>query len=50
MIHNLLGKEQPANYFHDIDKSGSVSEIERGKGLFVGALLQLFRVLDTPFD
>ena len=50
LIHDVFGEEQTAYHFHDVDKGCLVSKIERGKGLFVGALLQLFRVLDTPFD
>lgn len=50
LIHDVFGEEQTAYHFHDVDKGCLVSEIERGKGLFVGALPQLFRVLDAPFD
>ncbi|EXY83394.1 hypothetical protein M079_3477, partial [Bacteroides fragilis str. 3996 N(B) 6] len=35
MIHNLLGEEQTADNFHDVDKSGLVCEKERGKRLFI---------------
>lgn len=40
LIYNLLGEEQTADYFHDIDKSCSVSQIQRGKDWFVTLLLK----------
>lgn len=50
LIHDVFGEEQTAYHFHDVDKGRFVCKIERRKGLFIGALLQLFRILDTPFD
>lgn len=50
LINNVFGEEQTAYHFHDVDKGCFVGKIKRGKGLFVGALLQLFRILDTPFN
>ena len=50
LLHNLLGEEQTADNFHDVDKSGLVCEKERGKRLFIDVFPQLFRVLDTPLD
>ena len=39
LIHDVFGEEQTAYHFHDVDKGCFVSEIERGKSLFVSALL-----------
>ncbi|ERI88947.1 hypothetical protein HMPREF1981_00142 [Bacteroides pyogenes F0041] len=50
LIYNVSGKEQTTNNFHDVNKGCFVSEIERGKCLFVNPLFELFRVLDAPFD
>ena len=50
LIYDFFGEEQTADHFHDVDKSSLVSEEKRGKGLFIGVLPQLFRVLDAPFD
>ena len=39
LIHDVFGEEQTAYHFHDVDKGRFVSEVERGKGLFVSTLL-----------
>ena len=49
LIDNILREEQTADKLHDVDKGCSISQVERGKGLFIGTLLKLFWVLDTPF-
>ena len=50
LIYDVFGEEQTAYHFHDVDKGCLVGKKERGKGLFIGVLPQLFRVLDAPFD
>lgn len=50
LIHDVFREEQTAYHFHDVDKGCLVGKKERGKGLFIGVLPQLFRVLDAPFD